>query len=354
MENLAEPLPEKKDDEQSVPADEEITLPGTLAEEPPVILPKYEKQDQTANIWVRSFVSLAAYLVLGYYIFPSYKVLLLITAIVMIHELGHFFAMKFFGYNDLGIFFIPLLGAYVSGTKREVSQRQSAIILLAGPLPGIIIGTCFYLADKTGYDYYLLDTSLSRVGLLFIFLNLINLLPIYPLDGGQLLNRVFLDEESFWSKVFVLLSIAALGFLSWRMYVASGSTFSFVFLLFPLMMVLRLFGEKKINTIEKRIETEGIHTDLEYADLPDADYWKIRNILIEEYPAFKDVPPAPPYEYNDKEEKIMTMVQSLLHRHLIQDVSLFGKLFILLIWIAAIASPWLLNMDMSFFKRFGF
>jgi hypothetical protein len=50
----------------------------------------------------------------------------------------------------------------------------------------------------------------------------------------------------------------------------------------------------------------------------------------------------------------MATIQSLLHRHLIQDVSLAGKIFIMFIWIAAFAAPWLLNMDMSFFRRFGF
>lgn len=353
MENSAEAMPEKNNEESAVSADATNELVGAETQEQIIPLPKYEKPDQTSNIWLRSFASLAAYLVLGYYIFPSYKILLLITAIVIIHELGHFFAMKFFGYNDLGIFFIPLLGAYVSGTKREVSQRQSAIILLAGPLPGIIIGSILYLLDKNGVDYYFLDTSLARIGILFIVLNLINLLPIYPLDGGQLLNRVFLEEESIISKLFILLSVGAMGFFAWRMYMASGSSFAFVFLLFPAMMLFRLLGDKKITAIEKRIETEGLNTDVEYADLPDEDYWKIRNILVAEYPAFKEVPAAPPYVYHEKEEKIMVMIQSLLHRHLIQDVSLLGKILIFLIWAAGIASPWLLKMDMSFFSRFG-
>jgi hypothetical protein len=109
-----------------------------------------------------------------------------------------------------------------------------------------------------------------------------------------------------------------------------------------------------MTTIEKKIEGEGIHLDIDYDDLPDKDYWKIRNILAEEHPAFSDVPVAPPFEFHPKEEKIMTAIQNLLHRHLIQDVSVAGKLFIFLIWIAAIASPWLIDMDMSFFRRLGF
>lgn len=336
MENFTELPGEIKSDGSAASTEEVIMIP-----------PKYQKPEEKSNIWLRSFISLAAYLVLGYYIFPSYQILLLITAIVMIHELGHFFAMKFYRYNELGIFFIPLLGAYVSGSKREVSQLQSAVILLAGPLPGIIIGAVLFLVDQNNPGIYFWDISLPRIGLLFIILNLINLLPIYPLDGGQLLNRVFLDEESFWSKVFVFLSAAFLCLLAIKLPF-------YPLLLFPAMMLLRLAGEKKISNIEKRIEAAGIHTDLEYKDLRDEDYWKIRNILIEEHPAFKDVDPSPPYEFSHKEEKIMAMIQSLLHRHLIQDVSVAGKIFIFLIWAAAIASPWLLNMDMSFFDRFRF
>src|SRR5688500_17973675 len=137
--------------------------------------PKYYKEEQPANIWLRSLTSLALYLILDYYIFPSYIMLLLITAIVIFHELGHFFAMKYYRYSDLGIFFIPLLGAYVSGTKRKVSQKQSAIILLAGPLPGIILGIILYLADQNSSGMYLFDISVSRIALLLIILNLINL-----------------------------------------------------------------------------------------------------------------------------------------------------------------------------------
>lgn len=311
------------------------------------ILPKFEKKDEPTTVWLRSFASLAIYLILGYYIFPSYQFLLLITAIVIIHEMGHFIAMKLYNYNELGIFFIPLLGAYVSGNKREVSQLQSAVILLAGPLPGILIGISCYLIENYNPGFYFFDMSLSRIGMLFIILNLINLLPIYPLDGGQLLNRVFLDEESFWSKLFVFISA---GFLC---FIAIKLSF-YPLLLFPAMMLIRLAGDKKVTAIEKRIELEAINTDLEYADLSDEDYWKIRNILIEEHSSFQDVEPSPPYVYHTKEEKIMTMVQSLLHRHLIQDVSVIGKLIILLLWMAAVASPWLLNMDMRFFDRFRF
>lgn len=316
--------------------------------------PKYSKPDEPANVWVRSLTSLAIYMLAGYYLFGRWQILLIITLIVVIHELGHFIAMKAFGYRDLGIFFIPLLGAYASGTKREVSQRQSAVILLAGPLPGILIGIAFCLLERYDVADFWLGISVNRIGLLFIFLNLINLLPVYPLDGGQLLNRVFLDEESLVSKIFVLLSAGMMCWFVWVMYNKTHHASSLVFLLFPLSLILRHFSESRISHIEKKVESAGINTDTEYENLPDKDYWEIRNILIEDHPLFKDVAPSPPYEYSAREERIMNMVQSLLHRQLIQDATVFTKLMILVVWAAAIASPWLLQLDMDIFHQLGF
>jgi Zn-dependent protease len=269
MENVTDPLPEMNQEENSVSTEEVVAY-----------LPKYERPEQTTNIWMRSLLSLALYLVLGYYIFQSLKMLLMITAIVMFHELGHFFAMKFFRYKDLGIFFIPLLGAYVSGSKREVSQKESAIILLAGPLPGIILGIIMYLLYESNPQLDIAGISYYTISLSLIILNLINLFPVYPLDGGQFLNRVFLDEESWISKGFVFLSA---GFLCWVALFAMKQPF-YPLLLFPAMMLLRYFSDTKLKSVEKRIEAEGFDMDKSYEELPDKDYWAIRNILIEEHP----------------------------------------------------------------------
>jgi hypothetical protein len=113
--------------------------------------------------------------------------------------------------------------------------------------------------------------------------------------------------------------------------------------------------DSKFKAVDKRIETEEINIDTSYENLKDEDYWKIRDILIEEHPSFKEFTAGQPYEYSPKEEKIMTTIQSLLHRHLIQDISIAGKIFLFLLWVAAIASPWIFDLDMSYYaSRFGF
>lgn len=339
MEQLQEPSYESPAGSPVEPAEPVVTYP-----------PKYPKEDRSANMWVRSLISLALFLMLGYYFFHSFNVLLLITAVVIIHELGHFIAMKLFRYKDLGIFFIPLLGAYVSGTKREVSQKESAIILLAGPLPGIVLGIVFYMLWQQNSDLSVTGISFYTVSMMFLFINLINLLPIYPLDGGQLLNRVFFDEESWLGRGYVLASAAL---LAWFAIFRIGMPYGIPLLIFPGMMLLRLFGDSKLNLVEKKIEAAGINLDTSYEELPDKDYWEMRNILVAEHPSFRDVTPAPPFEYSPREEKVMTTIQSLLHRHFIQDVSLAGKFVILLLCAAAFAAPWLLDMDLGFLRRFG-
>jgi Zn-dependent protease len=261
--------------------------------------------------------------------------------------MGHFLAMKAFRYKDLGIFFIPLLGAYVSGSKREVSQWQSAIILLAGPLPGIILGIVFYFFAEANPNLDLAGISFYTIGNLFVFLNLLNLFPVYPLDGGQLLNRVFLDEESWVSNLFVFLSAAFILWVAWKSNL-------WILAIFPAMMLLRLRTDKQSQLVEKKLEENGIDLNCDYEDLKDEDYWKARNILIANHSTFRNMTPAPPYEYDRHEEKIVTAIQGLLHRHLIQDLPIGGKIILLVIWIAAIATPFLLKMEMIFFSQFRF
>lgn len=344
MENFDEHLHDSAGEVTPVPEEETIIYPlGT--EGLPEVPPKFEKPEQTSNIWLRSIVSLGLYLLVGYYIFHSLTMMIMITAIVLFHEMGHFIAMKYFRYKDLGIFFIPLLGAYVSGTKREVSQKESAIILLAGPLPGIILGIILYLLYLDNPFLNIAGISYYSISLSLIILNLINLFPVYPLDGGQLLNRVFLEEESWISNAFVILSAGFIAWFAWK------NNFPVLFI-FPLMMLLRMVGDSKMKTVEKKVEESGIDMDKSYEELPDKDYWAIRNILIENMVTLKDVNPAPPYEYSHKEERIMTTIQSLLHRHLIQDLSVVGKIIVILIWVAAITSPWLLDIQMYFLEKF--
>ena len=323
--------------------DQPIPIPGEIPAEIPK--PELEEPKSSRYVWLKSLGSLAVFLVIGYIFFSrttgdSYSALLLVivlTGVVVFHELGHFTAMKIYKYQDLGIFFIPLLGAYVSGKKQQVSQKQSAIILLAGPVPGIFLGLILHFLSVQ-----IDDDFLKKVAWIMIFLNVLNLLPVYPLDGGQLLHRLFLDDYNILGKIFVILSAAL---MSW---IAISSGFLFL-LLFPFMMISRMIGDLQHERIEKKIEAEGIDLMKSYDQLSAEEYWKIRNAVIKYYPQFKDVNPSPPYEVSPKEDQIIVAIQGLLQRSLIQDLSLTGKFLILVVWIGFFLAPFIVKNPFIYF-----
>jgi Zn-dependent protease len=312
--------------------DQPIPIPGEIPAEIPK--PELEEPKNKMNVWLRSMGSLALFLVVGYFFFRhNWAWVLVLTAIIVFHEMGHFLAMKFYKYQELGIFFIPLMGAYVSGKKQNVSQKQSAVILMAGPLPGIILGLlCHFISAEM--DIYFLE----KVAWIFVFLNLFNLLPVYPLDGGQLLHRLFLDDYNILGKIFVIISAAL---MSW---VAISSDF-YPLLFFPFMMITRMIGDLQHERIEKKIEAEGIDLMKTYEELTPEEYWRVRNAVIKYYPQFKDVNPAPPYEISSKEEQIITTIQGLLQKSLTQDLSIGGKILILVIWVSSFAAPFFLDIS---------
>lgn len=299
--------------------------------------PPADEPKSRTNILLRSITSLALYLAVGYYFFSQQWVLLLVlTGVVLFHELGHFLAMKFYNYQDLGIFFVPLIGAYASGKKHEVSQLQSAIILLAGPVPGIIVGIILFKIDPVSFYY---------ISWLLVFLNLFNLLPVYPLDGGQLLNRLFLDDSRIIAKIFVLLSVAALAWFA----LYGGPRPIYPLLIIPIFLLMRMAGDLQHDKLTKKIETEGIDLNTTYEELSDENYWKIRNLLIRHHAPFRNIPEAPPYEYSHKEEQIKNMMQNLLQRTLVQDISVVGKILILVLWIACFTVPSLIGLRIKLF-----
>ena len=115
----------------------------------------------------------------------SWQICATIGIALFVHEVGHYVAMRLFKYRDLRMFFIPLLGAAVTGKHHNVAGWKKAIVSLMGPLPGIVIGTGMAM-----WALGLGIPALADAALLVIGLNLFNLLPILPLDGGWFWNAV--------------------------------------------------------------------------------------------------------------------------------------------------------------------
>jgi Zn-dependent protease len=120
-------------------------------------------------------VSVAAYsFVFGWPFAAGFVVLLLV------HEMGHVIALRREGIKASAPMFIPFMGAVISARSLGDNALAEARVGLAGPILGSIgSAACILVWQATGSDLW---RALAFTG---FFLNLFNLLPVVPLDGGR-------------------------------------------------------------------------------------------------------------------------------------------------------------------------
>lgn len=102
------------------------------------------------------------------------------VALILVHEMGHYVAARQRGLNVGAPTFIPFVGAWVELKEMPHDAETEAYVGIAGPLAGTLGAlACFYMARA--YDSELM-LALAYAG---FFLNLFNLIPLSPFDGGR-------------------------------------------------------------------------------------------------------------------------------------------------------------------------
>lgn len=158
----------------------------------------------TGNPLLLTVLSAIAFVVAGAWAW-SPKFVLLLFPILLLHELGHFAAMKLFGYQDVRLFFVPFLGAAVAGRSESGSIAQRITVCLAGPLPGIAIAIVLWISGLTTNN-----ETVSAAVVMLLVINGFNLLPILPLDGGWLIQTLLLARRPWLELTFRCVTIAIL------------------------------------------------------------------------------------------------------------------------------------------------
>jgi len=102
------------------------------------------------------------------------------VVLIFVHEMGHYVDIRRRGLPAEMPVFLPGLGAYVRWEAMGVTRLTRAAISLAGPLAGFIgAAVCFYIWKHTGDNIW---AALARAS---AWLNILNLIPVWVLDGGQ-------------------------------------------------------------------------------------------------------------------------------------------------------------------------
>jgi len=105
------------------------------------------------------------------------------VALLFVHEMGHFMAARQRGLNVGAPTFIPFVGAWIELKDLPHDAETEAYVGLAGPLVGSLGAlACYFVARDMGASgHWLLAVSYGG-----FFLNLFNLIPLSPLDGGRI------------------------------------------------------------------------------------------------------------------------------------------------------------------------
>lgn len=163
----------------------------------------------------------------AYALFFPWQFAVGLVVLIFIHEMGHVVVLRRYGVRATAPIFIPFMGALIGMKQLPKNAVMEAYVGLGGP----VIGS---LGAMAAYGIYLLDghrlfLALAYIGIL---LNLFNLLPILPLDGGRAVGAI-----SRW------LWVVGLGGLLGLM-ILRPSPILLLILLFGAPELLRIFRER--------------------------------------------------------------------------------------------------------------
>lgn len=298
--------------------------------------PLIEKVKIESN-WGLTFFSLVLFVGTFLFLFKDQiRFVLFLILVLFIHEMGHFLFMKLFKYENVRMLFIPLMGAFVQGSKEKYSQKESFLVISAGPFPGIWIGSALLVVASLYQQEWMLELSF-----LFLFLNVINLFPIDPLDGGQLFKLFVNKKRDLFLMLFALFSSLLMIFVGWMID-------SYIILAFGFLMGFKVRGFQRNHHLRKILDEKQIPYESTYDELSNEDYAKIKEVLIEETPALKKYLDL---SEENNEEFMASHVNSALLAPVLKDAKMGLKVTIVCLWLLSLSFPvYLLASDVLDFS----
>ncbi len=115
----------------------------------------------------------------------TWKMAVLMMMILAVHEVGHVWAMEDLGMKVKGMYFIPFFGAIAVPDDKFPSRGGEYQVAIMGPVWGMAMAVCFLVIYELTSN-----PLLAIVAFWTAALNLVNLLPINPMDGGRCIKSV--------------------------------------------------------------------------------------------------------------------------------------------------------------------
>ncbi|MBQ4847115.1 site-2 protease family protein [Pseudoalteromonas sp. MMG013] len=185
--------------------------------------------------------ALAGASVAGYAWLFSWQFAIMLIVCLVIHEYGHVRAMQYFKIKTKGFYLIPFVGGLAVSDDKITTRWQDVVISLMGPAFGLItsvLGVVLYYATEL--------EIFAGVAVLSALLNLFNLLPMLPLDGGHVLKSISFSMRS-WVGLLVCLGGVLFGL--WVSYTFGLMLLVFFLFIGTLEIVFEWRGRKQSHLI---------------------------------------------------------------------------------------------------------
>ena len=128
--------------------------------------------------------------------------------LIFVHEMGHVIAAKWLGLPVSAPLFIPFIGAAITMKENPRDAWTEALMAYGGPFAGCLGSwVCWCLALVTHENWILAVAQLS------FLINIFNMIPVPPLDGGRICAAV---SPWFWVLGLALLGISVIYFHAWN------------------------------------------------------------------------------------------------------------------------------------------
>ncbi len=125
-----------------------------------------------------------------------------IMLMLLVHESGHVWAMRRFGIPTKGFYFIPFVGGVAVPERLFRSRWEEVYVAMMGPVWGLGLAAAFLVAYWfTGHP---LAAALASW---MALINLLNLLPVNPLDGGRVLKSIVFSIGSIAGFAVMVMSL---------------------------------------------------------------------------------------------------------------------------------------------------
>ncbi|WP_244618678.1 hypothetical protein [Rhizobium sp. 18065] len=136
-----------------------------------------------------------------------------LTLVIVLHELGHMVAYRAFGHPSVRMVFIPFLGGIAIGGRPYNSLFEVATCALMGAGVSALLVPIIVAGHQSALGFPHPEAAEAPILIFLVILgafNLLNLLPTYRFDGGQVLRQIFVSQ-----KMLALGSFGITGVILW-------------------------------------------------------------------------------------------------------------------------------------------